>query len=482
MTINPGPPPPPIISVTGGSDGTEAHYGEMAALANRFSSVAADLLTRAGPGASVMGNGDLLESAVLAPHTFASAQTAVVMATTGPAGLTVQAASLQVASSTMLAMVGAYVTVDDIQASALEMFDYGVGFSLTAAPGITIAAGLIAYGQMSDEQRENLPETLQAWVENNPRTVEHLINGAGGLVDGLQATTSVLLGPANSRALWDHLGVSPFNPTTNDAARDIAALYDDGDPSLSDPTRDDTLLTRTPPGGIEDLMDRLNEVNNGEEGQIRIETIDGPEGRRHVVYLPGTEPEAMGTLPGQEDATIRDMGANLRLMGGDQTAYGRGIVEAINRATAGEDNPHVMLVGHSQGGMTAAEIASHNGSDPSQRFTVDEVVTAGSPTAQVEHIPDHVNVLSLENKGDVVPLTDGEPNPDAPNRTTVTFDASTGNVSENHGLEYYANGGEAVDKAARAGGYDSITDSVRSASPYLSGGDTQSQSVVITRK
>ncbi|ROR90971.1 hypothetical protein [Nocardioides aurantiacus] len=470
---------PPIVSITGGSDGTEAEYGQMVALSHRFESVAGDLMSRSTLGATVMGNGDLMESAVLAPHTFAAAQAAIVLATTGPSGLTVQAGFLEVSAITMRNMVSAYTGVDALQRAAFEAFDYGTGFALGATP-IALPFALAAYARMTPEQRANLPGTLQQWAEDNPGMVQHLINGSGGLVDGLQASTGALLtpalGPFGGRALWGSLGIDPFNPTTGAAAADLAGLYRDGEPTVGAFTQDDSALSKTPPGGVADLMANLDEVNAGEDGLIRVQQV-GAAGR-YIVYIPGTDD--MATLPGQSDETIRDMGANLKLMGGDQTAYGRGIIEAINRSTP--EGSQVTLVGHSQGGMTAAEIASVNGSDGSQHFKVDHVVTAGSPTSQVESLPSHVSMLSLENSGDVIPLTDGEPNPESANRTTVRFDANTGSIAGNHRIEQYVQGGQAIDAYADTHHEGSLPNEINSLGDYLGYREASSQSVIIERK
>ena len=70
-------------------------------------------------------------------------------------------------------------------------------------------------------------------------------------------------------------------------------------------------------------------------------------------------------------------------------------------AGIGSDEP-VLLVGHSQGGIEAAWIASH-----SSEFSVTQVVTAGSPIAVLGDYPAGTQVLSLEHHGDVVPLLDG---------------------------------------------------------------------------
>ena len=71
--------------------------------------------------------------------------------------------------------------------------------------------------------------------------------------------------------------------------------------------------------------------------------------------------------------------------------------------------------------MLAAELAAASVSDA---FTVDAVVTAGSPSAHVPRIPDRVRVLSLEDRDDPVALLGSLVNAGAANRTDVVFDAS----------------------------------------------------------
>ena len=60
-----------------------------------------------------------------------------------------------------------------------------------------------------------------------------------------------------------------------------------------------------------------------------------------------------------------------------------------------------MLVGSAAGGAIAAEIAA---TARSSRFVVDQVVTAGAPSAQVPRIPEATRVLSLEDRSDPVAL------------------------------------------------------------------------------
>ncbi len=78
--------------------------------------------------------------------------------------------------------------------------------------------------------------------------------------------------------------------------------------------------------------------------------------------------------------------------------------------------------------------------DPDFGYHVTDVVTAGSPVA-TSGVPDDVTVLSLENTGDVVPLLDGEANPDAAHHTTVSADVHTGHLGaedgQNHAVSTY---------------------------------------------
>ncbi|HEX8867792.1 MAG TPA: hypothetical protein VF821_19190, partial [Lentzea sp.] len=130
----------------------------------------------------------------------------------------------------------------------------------------------------------------------------------------------------------------------------------------------------------------------------------------------------------------------------NNTVLQKGIQEALERAGARDTGAPVMLVGHSQGGIVAAQSTTDlkaNG------YNVTHVVTAGSPVGRIE-VPGDVQVLSIENRNDIVPHLDASDNPDDPNRTTVTFDNNTGTAGGNHAI-----GGNYTDAA---GELDKSTD------------------------
>ena len=472
----------PIISVRGGSEGFAAHYAEMTQLARTVDHTSSDLLHRAGLGAKVMTNSDLVESAILAPVTFAKAEAAVVLATTGPSGLTVEGGTLKIDAFLLRVTVGAYQDVDALQHAAMKAFDYTTGFQLgLAAPALAIG-GALAYATASPAQRTAMTAAIQGWVAKHPGALEHVIDGGGGLLDGLGVWEKVLAAPLNRTGLdpWRLLGFGTFHPTVSSAAKDLAGLYQDGEPHVSALESVGRIDAQQPPRNVQDLMQRLDETNAVKtEGYVRVQTITVDGVKKYIAYIPGTDD--MTTKPFGSDSTIRDMGANLKLVGGDNTAYGRGVVEAINKATAGDPNAHVMMVGHSQGGMTAMKLAAMGSGESGAHFTIDHVVTAGSPNAQVPDLPNGTDALSLENNSDAVPLTDGEPNPDAINRTTVRFDSPGPTIADNHMITHYIDGAAAVDKAAAAHPNSSIGTSVDSLRSYLSGQQVRTDSVVITR-
>ena len=59
--------------------------------------------------------------------------------------------------------------------------------------------------------------------------------------------------------------------------------------------------------------------------------------------------------------------------------------------------------------------------------------------------PAGTHVLSLENRGDLVPLLDGRDNADTTQQVTVQFDDHETSMIGNHGLQHYLHGAAAAD-------------------------------------
>lgn len=157
-------------------------------------------------------------------------------------------------------------------------------------------------------------------------------------------------------------------------------------------------------------------------GDVRITRVDNGGTPAYVVSIPGTErwnPDA-GAVP-------RDLSANLNLVAGNPTAAAETVRQAMAAADIPSGSP-VLLVGHSQGGIIAAQLAS----DPGfvQQYGVTNVLTYGAPIDHVQLAPG-VDALQVQHRFDVVPRLDlggvdlGGTNPNTP-VTTVTLDSPGG--------------------------------------------------------
>ena len=468
---------PPIESVSGGSHGVQAGYKQMLGLAERYERQAGDLVEMAGLGPRVMTKGDLVESAILSPGSFADAEVQVLDATTGANGLTVRAIGIEADALGVRAVVAAFEASDSLSKHAMEMLDNALGQTLLPAalvslPALLLAggAGYACFAMLSPEQQAalqaQLADDLGQLLHDHPGLAQHLVNGGGGLLQSLVPGVGLLDaddGPIRQA-------------TTNDAARLLSLLLGNDTDYQANPLTGFTGgASDEVPGSLCDLMKQLDATNQidhdhpGLHGAIQIQQV----GDNYIVYIPGTDD--MSPMP-QADEHARDLETNYQLIGGMDSAYGRGIQHAM--LDAGLEGKDVMLVGHSQGGMVSTSLAADP--DFTRHFNVQHVVTAGSPTAQVPDLPGSTSALHLENRGDAVPLLDGEDNPDQPNRTTVKFDQGTRDVGGNHGIDRYIAGASAADASTNG----SIRDQIRAMQEegYLGDGSVASVSTYqITR-
>lgn len=438
----------PELSVSGGVDGVRARYSDISALGEVYAALGPALLGQAYDDKAEAADGDLVASAILSPATFAAAEQAILAATYGPAGLIARGAAIEAQALAFSAVIELYDAADAARRAASDALSYQVGYvvgytlPVTAVGGAALAVGAMAATHtpyVGDDARRGLAR-LRGYgistLEDHPEILQTLVNGGGGLIDGV--ATCPVTGPVGTLAM-SVLGLGAFHPNTQSAADALGdLLYTDYAGTLNDDYGGPFLAHETP-RGVGDLLGNLRDAAASDvpDGVFTIQEIRGADGvTRWVVNLPGTDSFT-------SDSTVRNMGSNLDLQSGQHTAYADAVTQAMEAAGVGADDP-VMLVGHSQGGMQAAALAA----DPQLGYSVRDVVTAGSPIA-LNDIPDDVNVLSLENTGDVVPGLDGENNPDRPAWTTITADVHTGSLGaadgQNHAMSTYVAMGEAVD-------------------------------------
>jgi pimeloyl-ACP methyl ester carboxylesterase len=265
---------------------------------------------------------------------------------------------------------------------------------------------------------------------------------------------------------------------TSVLARLLAGLYADGSPVLTrrpaDPTDDASGPPRTMAALIRGLTVR-SDNNAGGAVDVRIVTTFAPDGssqRAAIVDITGTTEWAFAT---RSSKTVSNLATNLRTVGNEPSTYEAGVVLALRDSGIRSDEP-IMLVGHSQGGLVAARLAADL--SESAEFRVTHLVTAGAPIGLID-IPPSVQVLSLENAGDVVPEVDGTLNPTRPNQVTVKVDRGGSGIDQRHDLgSGYLPAAADVD----ACGDGSVTDWISGAGAFLGGADVRTRVFQITRQ
>lgn len=157
----------------------------------------------------------------------------------------------------------------------------------------------------------------------------------------------------------------------------------------------------------------------GAYGQaIKVTRVGTGQDRRWLVSLPGTD---HGEIESENNPA--DIESNLREQLNIASAARLGAISAIRASMYADGlsreemlSEHVLIVGHSQGGMIAVALAS---ADPkSVGFTVDGVVTMGSPTRRLR-VRDDVTMLAVEHDQDMIPSLDATPRREADQRVVV---------------------------------------------------------------
>ena len=399
-------------------------YDEMLRLADLFEATGEDLRARARLGVEVLGDEDVSDSEPLSRTTYAAAADDIRAATTGKLGALNRSIELDADALVVRATVLTYRWIDELQNAAYRTLGSIAGRAIGyLAPEVALGGAIVSAGLIETDavDRDGVASYLSDLAENNPDLLEHITAGGGALVESLQLrsmlTAGVLTGETGSLAAAGGLraiGIEPFPADTAAAVRDIAGGF--VQPELVVPEVPDA-TTAGLPQGLAGLLGNLGATTRG-FGVHRIS-----EGR-YIAYLPG--PDGGGAAP-------------LRLVSGDLSSYSQRVRDALTR-TVTEPGARVMLVGSGPGGLVAAELAA---APPSGRFTIEQVVTAGSPGAQAPRLPEGVRMLSLEDRADPVALLGSLMNAEVANRLTVVFEGG-----ESGGEDPYLTGARAADAAA----------------------------------
>lgn len=139
----------------------------------------------------------------------------------------------------------------------------------------------------------------------------------------------------------------------------------------------------------------------------RYEREDGTNA--WLVTIPGTDGHADSPFGWEQNVELMSDDAEQR----KRADSARMVAEAMRKAGIRSDEP-VALIGHSQGGIVAAQIAA----DQSDAYNICHVVTAGSPVAN-HPIPEKTWVTSIEIEDELVAALDGAQNPETEHWLTI---------------------------------------------------------------
>jgi len=191
-------------------------------------------------------------------------------------------------------------------------------------------------------------------------------------------------------------------------------------------------------GSVGSAMRRVSDLEHMPTADLAVERVAGADGMtRWVVELPGMRHMGVSADP-------EDLSGAVSAMALPATAYTRSVVKALDAAGVPRGAP-VLLVGHSQGGIVAMDLAG----DPAfngERVQVTHVVVAGSPISSKQVAPgSDTKVVSVENVNDVVTHLDAvDAAPVTPQRLTYQFSADGHDVVRTHDAARYARRIEAL--------------------------------------
>ena len=193
---------------------------------------------------------------------------------------------------------------------------------------------------------------------------------------------------------------------------------------------------RASPKTLADLAKRTS--GNGQFGQVTIERY----GQTYVAYIPGTQ--NWSPIASQNPL---DFTSNLQAMSAPGLAASEiAVQQALAKSGAGKSSRFV-LIGHSQGGLIAANIAV-------QDKRVAALVTFGAPIGQVASQL-KVPVVAIEHSNDIVPKLGLKANPLAENMVTVVrempIEHESKTIVEAHDISNYTKTAEIADKSQEFG-------------------------------
>ena len=384
-------------------------YDHLLALADLFDHAGDDLRAMVGLGTRVLRDEAVADSAQLCASSHTRAEEDIRAATSGRPGLLSHSIELDADALVVRATVLTYQWIDELRAAAYDTLGAIAGRAIGyLAPSVALGGAVVSAGLIETDalDRDGVADYLSELAAANPELMDHVVSGGGGLLDGLQMraalTTGFISGEPGRQAARGGLralGVDPLRQDSSAALRDASGRLL-ASPAPPPPPAPAVTAPRVPTC-LADLM-------------VTLESL----GSRVLVHR--TAPGRYIAYVGRPPADVApDEGPALVAAG--LSPYAADVAGTVAAAVAGDEEPRVLLVGAGAGGVVAAALAALEQPLP---FVVDQVVTAGSPAAQVQRLPTTTRMLALEDRADPVALLGSLVSAGDDQRTTVIFDAA----------------------------------------------------------
>ncbi len=391
-------------------------YEELRRMSRVWAAAAKSLAGQALSVVSLAGEPCIATNAVFDPVGAAHADVAILAAAAVPHGLAAMSAKFAADGLALEAVVLKEEFVDDFPVRELAAFD---GWLTTAAFRLPFDPG----GVLRD---------------GNARLAALSDAGIGYLSPFLEPMLSMLAPSARFRS--DVAATRPLqvDPVFGAPLALVGLLAREGPGYVAvSPVR--PVWADSPIGSLGSAMRRVSDLEHAPSADLAVERVVAADGTtRWVVELPGMRHMGVSADP-------EDLSGSVAAMALPATAYTRSVGKALDAAGVPRGAP-VLLVGHSEGGIVAMDLAG----DPAfngGRVRVTHVVAAGSPISSKPVAPGSgTAVLSVENVNDIVTHLDAvAAAPETPQRLTYQFSADAHDVVQTHDAARYAARIEALD-------------------------------------
>ena len=370
---------------------------------------------------------DVVASAVLSPDTALRAEQALIHAVTNSAGL-----------GLALAQAGIAELMDGIGTAVGEP---GLAEQL-AADAILMRISAVTYENPEIATHEGLDRLVELLAGGEQIEAAMLLTDLdladlAPVLPELMALNALLdENPLDDPVGWDILrGDKPtVDPVLGISLDWLAEVADPGPGHAAETTTPQRIRNQTGDHvGVDGYLQNIGSLQH--DGRILVQTVRGPDGvERYVVQLPGMQ---MGD-PSLESP--QDLPGAIRNAQLPDSSYTKAVQQAMRQAGVPE-GAEVMLVGHSQGGVAAMNLAQ----DPAfngGRYRVTDVVAVGAPVDQ-KTVPSGsgTEVVTVTNDRDIVPALDGQgpgsPDPVVAGRTEIRVSSPGVGFRQSHGLDVY---------------------------------------------